>query len=201
MLSIVFQAGGRSTRMGRDKASLPFLGEPLLLRLKDRFQGTGSELLGICNDTTLFQEPGLPLYQDMIPGRGALGGLYSALYFASQPLVGVVAVDMPFASPKLILELAEILLQGNSDAVIPSTDKGIEPLHAVYRREGCLPLVKAALEGQRWRIRSWFDQAQVRILDPGQTLELGASEHTFFNLNTPKDLQAAEAIAREQGEQ
>jgi molybdopterin-guanine dinucleotide biosynthesis protein A len=200
MLSIVLQAGGRSTRMGRDKASLPFLGKPLLLRLKERFQGAGSELLGICNDTTLISEPGLALFRDLIPGRGALGGLYSALYFASQPLVGIIAVDMPFASPELILELAGMLLEGNPDAAIPSSAKGIEPLHAVYRRESCLPLVKAALEDQQWRIRSWFDRAQIRILDPEQTLELGASEYTFFNLNTPEDLQSAEVIARQQGE-
>ncbi len=199
MITIVLQAGGQSSRMGKDKAFLPFLGFPLIERLMDRFQHLNAEILVISNNAPLYQDLGLPVYGDVRPGRGALGGLLTALSVANTPLIGLVAVDMPFASPKLIKFMADSVQGSNWDGIIPSTSNGIEPLHAVYRRETCLALVDQAIDQDLWRMKAWHKKANLKILDPVETLEVTGSEHTFLNLNTPEEFSAAEEMARDIG--
>ncbi len=195
MITIVLQAGGKSTRMGKDKALLPFLGIPLIKRLRDRFLDVGEELLVITNDFSGYQDLAVPLYKDIIPDRGALGGLYTALSISKNPLVGIIAADLPFASPALITHLIKTLLSSGADAAIPSTERGLEPLHAVYRRDTSLPLVKGALDQNLWRVNAWFDQAEILILPPEETWKVTSSRYTFLNLNTPEDLQKAEKLS------
>ncbi|HDD61074.1 MAG: hypothetical protein DRI65_09390 [Chloroflexota bacterium] len=195
MITVVLQAGGESTRMGKDKAFLPFLGIPLIRRLMDRFQQLNAEMLVITNNLPAYQEFGLPVFEDVHPGRGALGGLLTALSVANTPLVGLVAVDMPFASPQLIEFMADRVQRSNWDGMIPSTVNGIEPLHAVYRRKTCLTLVEEAIDQDLWRMKAWHKKANLKILDPDETLHITGSEHTFLNLNTPEEFNAAENIA------
>jgi len=174
---------------------LPFLGIPLVKRLQDRFQGFGSELIIITNDPMSYEDFGIPIFRDLIPDRGALGGLYTALAVASQPLVGLIAADMPFADPGLFEYQKDIILDDDWDAVIPSTSQGIEPFHALYRVQSCLPHVKEAIDRDMWKMVSWHDQARIKVLDPGITRKIAQSDHTFLNLNTPEEFQEAEKIA------
>ena len=160
MISVILQAGGKSTRMGKDKATLPFLNKPLIFRLRDRFQEIGSELLVITNNQAGYEELDIPIYKDLIPDRGALGGLYTALSIASQPLVGLIAADMPFADPDLLTFQLEVIKNEDWDAVLPSTTMGLEPFHAVYKVETCLPLVKKAIDKDLWKMISWHDHAK-----------------------------------------
>ncbi len=199
MITIVLQAGGESSRMGQDKAFLPFLGIPLIHRLVNRFQQINAEMLIISNNTPAFLEFGLPVFSDIRPGRGALGGLLTALSVAHTPFIGLVAVDMPFASSQLIRFMAESIQESNFDAIIPSTEGGIEPLHAVYRRESCLTFVEKAIDQDLWRMKAWHKNANIKILDPTETLNITGSQHTFMNLNTPEEFSSAEEIARDQG--
>jgi len=199
MITIVLQAGGKSTRMGKDKALLPFLGIPIIKRLLDRFSNLGDELLVITNDFSGYQDLAVPLHKDIIPDRGALGGLYTALSISKNPVVGIIAADLPFASSALMAHLINTLLASDADAVIPSTEKGLEPLHAVYRRETSLPLVKRALDQDLWRVNAWFNQAEVLILTPEETRKVTSSKYTFINLNTPEDLKKAEKLALDLG--
>ncbi len=196
MISIILQAGGKSSRMGKDKATIPFLGIPLIYRLRDRFDGFGTELLVITNDIRGYTKLGVPLFEDVIPERGALGGLYTALSIASQPLIGLIAADMPFANPNLIKHQIQIIQESDFDAVIPATDQGIEPFHSVYRVETCLPQVKKAIENDLWKMISWHDSARIKILNPEVIREITGSDHTFLNLNTPEEFKAAEEIAK-----
>jgi molybdopterin-guanine dinucleotide biosynthesis protein A len=196
MISIVLQAGGKSSRMGKDKAIIPFLGIPIIQRLMQRFDGIGTELLVITNDIRGYKTLEVPLFEDIIPDRGALGGLYTALSVASEPLVGLIAADMPFANPDLISYQIQIIQQSGFDAVIPGTDQGIEPFHSVYRRESCLPLVKNAIEKDLWKMISWHDQARIKILNPEEIRNITGSDYTFLNLNTPEEFLEAEKIAK-----
>jgi len=199
MITIVLQAGGKSSRMGKDKAFLPFLGIPLIMRLVDRFQQLDAEMLIIANNLPSYQEIGLPVFEDLRPGRGALGGLLTALSVPNTALVGLVAVDMPFASPELIKFMADRVDRENLDGMIPSTIHGVEPLHAVYRRETCLTLVEEAIDQDLWRMKAWHKNANLKILDPDQTITISGSEDTFLNLNTPEEFSAAEEYARTRG--
>jgi len=196
MITIVLQAGGKSSRMGKDKALIPFLGIPLIKRLRNRFLDMGDELVVISNDFSSYQDLNVPLYKDIIPDRGPLGGLFTGLSVAKNSLVGLIAADLPFASPELLANLFEKLLISGADGVIPSSEYGLEPLHAVYRRETSLPLVKKAIDQDLWRMNAWFDQADILILSPEETRNLSSFKYTFMNLNTPEDFQRAEDLAK-----
>lgn len=200
MLSIVIQAGGESSRMGQDKGLMPFLGEPLIQRAVRRVSGLADEILVTTNHPEDYQFLGLPLFPDLQPGSGALGGLCTALFAAGQPLVAVVACDMPFISAELLAAARDLLIQTGADLVIPRTQEGYEPFHALYRRETCLLAVQRALQQGERKMISWFPEVMVREL-PGEVIvALDPRNLAFLNLNTLEELQRAEELARSSGE-
>jgi molybdopterin-guanine dinucleotide biosynthesis protein A len=201
MLTIVIQAGGESRRMGQDKALLPFLGQTLIERVVDRVKPLADEVLVTTNRLEAFEFLGLRLVPDLIPGRGALGGVYTALQAATQPLVAIVACDMPFANPGLFAAERDLLLSSEADITIPFSGKGLEPFHAVYRRETCLPASEAALKAGKWRVDSWFSEMNVYTLQVEEIRRYDPRLLCFRNVNTPEELTEAERIALEMDEQ
>ena len=197
MLSIVIQAGGESRRMGRDKALMPFLNRPLIQRVVDRMAPIADEVLVTTNRPKDYRFLDLPLFPDLKPGRGALGGLYTALSSATGDIVAVVACDMPFASAALIEVASKLLAQEEADVVIPNSGGNLEPLHAVYRRETCLPAIQAAIDADKWRVISWFPQVKVYNILPDEIKLYDSAELAFWNLNTPEEFAEAEQRARE----
>ena len=195
MLTVVVQAGGESRRMGQDKALLPFLGKPLILRVIERVAHLADELLVTTNHPGAYQFLECRLVPDLVPGRGALGGLYTALSAARHDLVAVVACDMPFVSAELLGAELDLLVEERCDAVIPQTVDGTEPFHAVYRRAGCLPAIEAAITADRWRVNAWFSQANIRLLTPQEIAQYDPQQLAFWNINTPEELRRAEEIA------
>jgi len=196
MLTICVQAGGESRRMGQDKALISFLGRPLIQRVVDRLTPIADEVIVTTNRPEDYRFLGLPLFPDLKPGRGALGGLYTALSSATSEAVAVVACDMPFASPTLIEAADRLLVQEGADIVIPDSGDGLEPLHAVYRRETCLPAIESAIDADQWRLISWFPQVKVRTLQPDEVRFHDPSGLAFWNLNTPEELAEAEQLAK-----
>lgn len=195
MLSVVIQAGGQSTRMGENKALKLFLGRPLIQRVRERVEPVADELLVTTNQPDDFAFLNLPLFPDIKPGRGALGGLNTALVSAAQPLVAVVACDMPFASGPLLAAAARLLEQEAVDVVIAETAEGFEPLHAVYRRAACLEAVESAIEADQWRMISWFSKVKVRKLTAEELRQFDPDGLAFWNLNTPEEFSEAERRA------
>jgi molybdenum cofactor guanylyltransferase len=196
MLTLVIQAGGESRRMGQDKALLPFQGRTLIERVLARAAPLADEVLVTTNKPEGYTFLDLPLVPDVIPGRGALGGLYTALRAASQPLVAVVACDMPFVSPELLSFERNLLLRESYDAAIPRTEGGTEPFHAVYRGETCLPHIQAAIQADKWRVDAWYARANVRLLSPEETRPYDPQGLAFWNVNTPEELAEAEKIVK-----
>lgn len=192
-LSIAIQAGGASRRMGQDKALIPFLGEPLVQRVCRRLEGLGSDLFLTGNQVEALTFLSHPCHPDVVPDRGALGGIVTALHHAQASVVAVVACDMPFASPELLRFAVEQL--GEADVAIFRSGEGLEPLHAVYRRDPCLAAARQALDGGLWRVDSWFPAVHVRILMPEDYAFLDPEGRAFFNVNTPQDLALAERLA------
>lgn len=197
MLSVCIQAGGESRRMGQDKALMPFLGNPLIQRVVDRLSPIADEVILTTNSPDEYRFLGFDLFTDLIPGRGALGGLYTALTCAKFPLTAVVACDMPFASPPLIQAMSRLIDQEGLDVVIPDSGGGLEPMHAVFRRETCIPAIQSAIEDGKWKLISWFPQVKVRILTPGEVARHDPTGLAFWNLNTPEEFTKAEQRARE----
>ena len=197
MLTLAIQSGGDSSRMGQDKALMPFLGEPLIKRVVNRLDRLSDDILVTTNHPQDYLFLDLRLIPDLEQGRGALGGLYTALSASEYPLVAVVACDMPFASLQLFEFLRDILLSDDLDAAVPSTHKGIEPLHAVYRRETCLPMVKASLAAGDWKLISWFERGNIRVLTQEEVSPFDPHGLVFWNLNSPREFNLAQKKARE----
>jgi molybdenum cofactor guanylyltransferase len=197
MLTVAVQAGGESRRMGRDKALISFLGQPLIQRIVTRLSPMADEMIITTNHPDTLGFLGLPLFSDDLPAHGALGGLYTALINARHPFVAVAACDMPFASPALFALQADILRAEPVDIVIPLITGGYEPLHAVYRRETCLPAVKWALDNDQWKLISWFSRVKVRTLSSDECQLYDPLGLAFMNVNTPQELAEAEEIARQ----
>ncbi len=195
MLTVVIQAGGMSSRMGEDKALKPFLGRPLIQRVVDRLAPIADEVIVTTNRPDEYAFLNLRLIADLKPGRGVLGGLYTAIASAAFSQVAVVACDMPFASEMLFEGARRFMVEEDADVVIAKTDEGYEPFHALYRRETCLPAIETAIEADQWKVISWFSKVKVRELSPQEVKAFDPSGLCFWNLNTPEEFADAEKRA------
>lgn len=210
MLTVVIQAGGQSSRMGEDKALKFFLGKPLIQHVIERLAPIADEMIVTTNHpaeygflNTSARPIGqsvhrLRLVSDLKPGRGALGGLYTAISSAASPFVAVAACDMPFASKNFFENSHRLMVKDEADVVIAKTDEGYEPLHALYRRGTCLPAIESAMEADQWKVIAWFPQVKVRTLLPNELKTFDPAGLCFLNLNTPEDFLAAEQISLSQ---
>lgn len=185
--------------MGQDKALLPFLGATLIERVINRVAPLGDELLITTNHPQAYQDFKYPLFRDILPGTGALGGLFTALSVARFSIVIVVACDMPFVNVDILGESIDKLQSSEVDVVIPQTKKGYEPFHAVYRRETCLPAIQSAIESGERRLISWFSEIKITPIPESELILHDPQRIAFRNLNTREDFLEAEELAREIG--
>jgi molybdopterin-guanine dinucleotide biosynthesis protein A len=190
--------------MGQDKALKPFLGRPLIQRVVERLSPIADEIIVTTNHPENYYFLDLPLFTDLKPGRGALGGLYTAIASAAHPFVAVVACDMPFASASFFEAGTKLMVEEAVDVVIARAapeaggagkSGGYEPLHALYRRETCLPAIQAAMDADQWKVIAWFPQVKVRALTPEEVKPFDPSGLAFWNVNTPEEFAEAEKLA------
>ena len=181
--------------MGRPKALVPFCGSPLICRGLKRIGTIADELIITTNDqksldflcdSVKFDK--LVMHGDVFGKRSALNGLHTALYYASNPYVAIVACDMIFPSAPILLAEREALIRTGADIAVPCVSHGYEPFHAVYRHDTCLPLVRAALEDGQTKATVWFDQAEIVEFDRQTTLDIDPRGGTFINVNTYEEL-------------
>ncbi len=181
-------AGGRSSRMGSDKAFLQFEGRTLLARALDLLRALTSEVR-IVGTAAKFAPYGRVI-EDVYPGRGPLAGIHAALSASTAELNLILAVDLPFVSEALLRFIVE--QAGGADAVVtvPRIAGGFQPLCAVYRC-AFAPLAQAALEAGRNKIDALFAATTTRILEEPELSRFAFSAAMFDNLNTPEDLRRA----------
>ncbi|PKN83340.1 MAG: molybdenum cofactor guanylyltransferase [Chloroflexi bacterium HGW-Chloroflexi-8] len=197
-LTIAIQAGGKSTRMGSNKAKVTFLGQPLILRILERVQHLAGQVMILSNNNDLEYDvlAGIPIHADLMSGIGPLAGLYTSLKLARTPYVALVACDMPFASTQLIQYELEVIKTLDCDVVIPETENGLEPMHALYRRETCLPNIEAAIANNERRLISWFPGMKIETISTAVLRKIDPQLRMFLNINTPEDLESAERLAK-----
>ncbi len=180
-------AGGRSLRMGADKAAIGFEGEPLASRVARRVAAVCDEVIVASGDGERLSWLHLPQVADVRPGIGPLGGLIAGLEAASNDLVAVVAVDMPFASGQVLRLMADLLSE--HDAAVPVTARGTEPLHAVYAASATGPL-RASVEAGTRAVRAALEALSVRLVPHAVWREADPSGSFASNVNRPEDLDA-----------
>jgi molybdopterin-guanine dinucleotide biosynthesis protein A len=189
MLTISIQAGGQSQRMGSDKALVQLAGKPIIEHILERIEGLGNEVLITTNKPEAYTYLGIRLESDSIPGAGSLAGLQTALGASRYPHTLVLACDMPFVSRSLLEYMIELI--PSADIIVPQRQGFIEPMHAIYSQI-CLPPIEAALRVGDTRVISFYDQVKVRTIDELELARFDPQGMSFFNINTPEDLNLAE---------
>ncbi len=181
--------------MGRDKAMLPLNGVPLIERVLRQVSGLGDELLITTNDMDRYSYLGVRLVADPQPGAGALHGLLTALKAARHEQVLIVGCDMPFLSHPLLLHLVKQAQLAS--AVVPIRGGEYEPLLAIYSK-ACIPAVEQSIAAGQRRMISFFPQIELMTVDEQTLAQLDPKGLSFFNVNTPQDLQRAEHLLAQQ---
>lgn len=182
-------AGGKSSRMGADKAFLEFRGQTLLERGLARI-GQVCSRVAIVGDPAQFSNYG-SVVADIYPGCGPLAGIHAALAHSSAELNLTLAVDMPFVSAELIAYLFSAAEKSGAVVTVPRTGKGLQPLCAVYRREFA-SVADFALRAGKYKVDAAFGGLATRIIEEAELAKAGFSERNFFNVNTPEDRRTAD---------
>ena len=192
MITISIQAGGRSSRIGRNKCLIPLGGIPLIEHVLNRVRNLGDEIIITSNQPEQLHYLGLPIIPDERPGAGSLEGLHTALKSASGDIVLVLACDLPFLSCALLQR--QISLAKAADIIVPRKDGFFEPLHAVYRKESCLPALQRARSRGEKRVMSFWANLNIQTVEGEELKALDPRGLSFFNVNTLENLSEAEAL-------
>jgi molybdopterin-guanine dinucleotide biosynthesis protein A len=182
----VVLAGGKSRRMGSNKALLDFGGQPLIRVLIDRIRPITNQILISSNDPSWYRFLNFPVIPDQYIGHGPLAGLHAAMLSNNCSLYIVLACDLPNLKAPLLRNL--ISLAEGYDAAIPRTRDGLaHPLCAAYRRT-CLPAVENALiRGANKVIEAMFESTlSIKWVSPE---EGRFSDEDLANINTLEDLR------------
>ena len=184
-LTTVIIAGGKSSRMGSDKSFVPLLGKPLIEHVLSSIDGIGDEAIIITNRPDSYAHLGLPIYQDVYPDHGPLGGLHAALFYSTHPHIMVVACDMPWLNKSLLEYM--VSLATTADAIVPRWQRFPEPLHAIYNKS-CLRPIEAKLKTKSLKLISFYSDVTVRFVEAAEIARYDPAGRSFANINTPEDL-------------
>jgi len=202
-LTAAVLAGGRSVRMGVDKTLLDVDGEPLVSRVVRAVDGVCSQTIVVTNRPDALADAALPdsvaVVLDEVAYQGPLGGLTTAMARAENAWVLAVAADMPHLEPKVIDALWSV--REGVDVVVPVSEKGPEPLLALYRVEACLPVARAVLATGRRRLIAIFSTLRVAEVPVESLRAVDPELRSLVNINTPADLAEARenAVSAEGG--
>jgi molybdopterin-guanine dinucleotide biosynthesis protein A len=190
-LAALILAGGRSRRMGQNKALLRLRPDgPTLIELVLRAVAPLTDrILVSTNAPDAYAWLRVPLVPDRFAGCGPLAGLEAGLTANSAGHLILLGCDMPFVATDLLRYLAS--LRDEAAAVVPLNRAGQpEPLCAVYS-QACLPVIRARLAAGRYQMSGWLDAVPVRFVPAGELEPVDPGLRSFRNLNTPADLAEA----------
>lgn len=174
-------AGGKSRRMGRDKALLVFEDETLLSRSASLIRPLCG-LVSVSGKNMDYISYNLPIIPDIYPDCGPIGGIHSCLAHSSTDWNLMVAVDLPFLNAELFTCLIEN--SADFDCVIPKSSSGIEPLVGLYNRR-ILPALEMQLELGDFKMMNLLQTLNVNIVDCSGLIE--KFPRLFTNVNNPED--------------
>ena len=188
----VILAGGKSLRMGTDKAVLMVGREKMVEHIAHMLQRILPEVLISSNDPETCRNLGLPVVTDILDNKVPLCGIHAALSAAKHEYVFVIACDMPFVEDRLV----SLLIQEGEgyDVAVPRHGGYLEPLVAVYRKN-CIPAIEKYLFEEKKKTDGFFGDVRVNYVDMEEHQDID-KEAIFFNVNTPQDLKKARDIAK-----
>jgi molybdopterin-guanine dinucleotide biosynthesis protein A len=181
-------AGGKSTRMGEDKAFLQLKGRTLLDRALDTVRALTPEVI-IVGERSKFSRFGT-VVEDVFRDRGPLGGIHAALTASATDLNLILALDMPFVERSFLKYLAREASATDALVTVPRTEAGWQPLCAVYRKAFGHLAENSLIQGQN-KIDALFSDLKVFVIDDKDLERRGFSEAMFRNLNTRREFEQA----------
>lgn len=186
----IILAGGQSSRMGTNKALLDINGKRVIERVVEELQSTVNNIIIVTNSFEEYEFLGFPLVEDEWKGMGPLAGIHAGLTASQTNKNLIVACDMPFISSSLGMLLLSQL--EHYQGVVPEIAGQLHPLFAAYRKE-VKEEVKKSLEQDQRRIRSFFSQIHVKIMNERELASNGfeVQEASFFNMNNPNEYAQA----------
>ncbi len=192
-VTAIVLAGGRGSRLGGvDKALLEIGGRRTIDRVLAALDGLATDTIAVVNEDRLADVAGIRRIGDPEPHAGVLPALRAALAAAREPLCLLVACDMPFLQPALLHRLVE--LAEGYDVVIPHVEGQPQPMHAVYRRDPCRAAIEDSLARGQRRMIAFLDAVLVRTVSEEEVRLVDPAWLSFFNVNTPDDLERARRI-------
>lgn len=195
----VILTGGKSSRMGQDKALLSIGGVQLIRRILDVFGTLFDEILVVTNKTGRHAGSGYREVTDIIPDCGPLGGIYTGLSYASSDRIFVASCDLPFIKESTVkIVISEPV---SYDIVVPDDGRRLHPLHAVYSRK-CTPYIRKWLDNGFYNVTKFINEVEGLSVRKVQISEIAAVDpdlKSFFNMNTQADLAEANKIAEVAG--
>lgn len=180
----VILAGGGSRRMKSDKSLLPLYGARFIDHVYRVMNDLFQEVLIVSNSPEVYADIDCCKVPDIYCAKGALAGIHAGLFHARHDRVFIVGCDMPFINPQVV----RAICTGDwpEDVVIPVSQGGFEPLHALYGRR-CITVIEKQLQAGRKRIISFFPWANVRELGAEHWQESDPEGLSFRNINTPEE--------------
>lgn len=186
----VILAGGKSRRMGgTNKALMEVGGRRLVERGLDVLRRVVRDVIVITNSPQEFAFLGLPMFRDLIPGYGSLGGLFTGLKTCGHSYGLFVACDMPFLNEGVLGHMVG-LVGGGHDIIVPRIRGELEPLHAIYAAT-CLPYVELLLEERDLKIVDLYPHVNVLEVPEEALRRFDPTFRFVVNVNTPDDLEKA----------
>ena len=194
-ITSIILAGGRSLRLGQNKALQAIEGKSLIQWVVDRLAVLSTEIIIVtahgeeipCSSTAKIKT-----VADIYPGMGPLGGIHSGLTASASPRSVVVSCDTPFVTVGLLAYMTQICPA--FDIVVPRIKDKIEPLCAVYSRN-CLAPIEELLEQDERQIRKLFGMVRVKYVEEDEVNKFDPEHLSFFNINSQADLDRAREIA------
>ena len=181
----IILAGGKNSRMGINKAFLEIDGTQLIDNILAVYQKIFSEIIIVTNDPLSYTEfSDTVLVTDIYKEKGALGGIYTGLFYATHDYSFIAACDMPFLNEDFIIYLAGQV--GKHDIIVPELSEGFQPLHAIYSRN-CLSHIKKLLIADKLKIAGFYKEVRLLSIPEEKIKPFNKDGRLFLNVNTRKD--------------
>jgi len=184
-ISGIILSGGKSLRMGENKSFIKVNGVPIIHRIYHLFKELFQEIIIVTNQKELFSAFDAKIYNDLLPDKGVLGGLYTGIFFSSFPHSFCVACDMPFIKISVVQYLIRNI--EDYDVIVPRTRDGLQPLHAIYSKK-CLDPIKIIIEQGNYKTIDFYNMVKVKIVKEDDFYNLDPLRESFINVNTPEEL-------------
>ena len=193
MATGIILAGGQSRRMPGDKAFMEVAGRRVIDIQLEVIEGLFEEVLVVGNSDrmehlSVYAKNGVRVVEEPVGGKGPLGGVTSGLQLSGSDENFILACDMPFVRRDAVTFVMEGL--AGYQVSVPLTPKGLEPLHAGYRRD-CIDIIARQLDSGKLKITDFYDEVSVHFIPWEELLRFDPTGRLLHNINSPEDMENA----------